>query len=83
MQILTTAAKLDWSGWFSGVAGAFISGGASAIAASAAVSVSDPSHDIVGWALLKVAAITFVISGAVSLAKFLQTHPVPEPTSAP
>lgn len=77
MKVLVTASSLDWSGWLAGVVGAFISGGASAIAAGTAVTLADPSHDIMGIPLLKVIAITFVVSGVVSLMKFLQIHPVP------
>jgi len=77
MKLLAVASKLDWSGWFAGIGGAFVSGGASAIAVIAATSAYDPSHDMMGWVLIKAMAVAFVISGVVSLAKWLQLHPVP------
>lgn len=76
MQMMTTASKLDWSGWVRGIMGAFISGGAGSIAAGVAGTYLDKQHDLnilalMGW--------TFLFSGIISLAKFLQTSPVPEP----
>lgn len=76
MQMLTTATKLDWSGWLRGVFGALISGGAGSIASGVGVTLSDPGHDV---NLIKVMGITFLVSGIVSLAKFLQSSPVPAP----
>ena len=74
MQMFITAAKLDWDGWLRGVIGALISGGAGSIASGFAVTIADPAHDV---SILKVIAFTFLISGVVSMAKFLQTTPVP------
>jgi hypothetical protein len=76
MQMLTTASKLDFQGWVRGVLGAFISGGAGSISAGFAANIADPAHDI---SIFKVMWITFLFSGIISLAKFLQTSPVPEP----
>lgn len=78
MQMLTTAGSLDWGGWVRGVIGALISGGAGAISAGAATQFADPAHDI---SVFKVMWITFLVSGVVSLAKFLQITPVPQPKS--
>jgi len=78
MVILTTATKLGWSEWFRGLIGSFISGGAAAIGATVGVTTFDPSHDIVGIRLLGVAGVSFLGSGIVSLAKFLQQHPLPD-----
>lgn len=74
MQMAETAQRLDWDGWIRGIFGALISGGAGAIAAGTAVSYADPTHDL---SVFKVMYITFLVSGAVSLAKFLQITPVP------
>jgi hypothetical protein len=79
MQALTVASRLDWSGWFAGVAGAFISGGAGAIGAGVGATLTDPGHDLVGVKLYELMGIAFVTSGIISMAKFLQTHPVPDP----
>jgi hypothetical protein len=78
MKAITIAGSLNWSGWLRGVIGAFVSGGAAGIGAATAVTAFDPSHDIVGWTLSKVVGLTFVITGIVSLAKFLQSHPLPD-----
>lgn len=74
MQMLTTANKLDWSGWIRGVIGALISGGAASIGSGFAANIADPAHDI---NIFKVMWITFLLSGVISMAKFLQTTPVP------
>lgn len=74
MQMLTTATKLDWSGWLRGLIGATISGGAAAIASGVAASQLDKSHDINVLALM---GYTALISAIISLAKYLQTSPVP------
>jgi hypothetical protein len=76
MQMFTTASRLDWAGWLRGLIGAFVSGGAGSISAGVAGNILDKQHDLnilalMGW--------TFLFSGLFSLAKFLQTSPVPEP----
>ena len=76
MQMLTTASSLDWGGWIRGFVGALISGGASSVASGFGASVLDKSHDI---NIFKLMALTFLFSGVISLAKFLQTQPVPAP----
>lgn len=75
MQMLITASKLDWGGWIRGAVGALISGGAGAVSAGFATVMTDPMHDA---SLIKIMALTFAISGIVSLAKFLQITPVPD-----
>lgn len=86
MNAIATASKLDWKGWLLGIAGAFISGGAGTIGAFVGVSFadgSDPDHFIAqGHHMLEVMAITFLTSAIISLAKFLQTHPVPSDEAA-
>jgi hypothetical protein len=78
MKFLNTVARLDWSGWGRGLLGAFVSGGAGAIGAASGVTAMDPSHDLAGWRLFGVMGIAFLSSGIISLAKYLQTHPVPD-----
>lgn len=83
MQMFKTAKRLDWPGWLLGVFGALISGGASAIAGGFGAIVIDPSHDFTPGMggthhLLELMGVAFMFSGMISLAKFLQTHPVPD-----
>lgn len=77
-----TAQSLDWKGWILGFVGAFVSGGAGAVGALIGVSYvdgQDPDHFIMqGHRMIELVGIVFLFSGIVSLAKFLQTHPVPE-----
>jgi hypothetical protein len=79
---IATAGRLDVKGWLLGALGATISGGAASITAGISTTVvdaSDPDHFILkGNHILEVMAWTFAISAIFSLAKFLQTHPVPE-----
>jgi hypothetical protein len=74
MQFLRAIAIIDASTWFRGVIGAFISGGAGSIAAGFSASVLDKTHDLNILALM---GLTFVISGIVSMAKFLEITPLP------
>jgi len=78
MTLFTTASKLDWSGWIRGCVGALISGGASSISAGFGAQILDKGHDL---NILHLMGITFVISGVVSLAKYLQITPVPQEES--
>lgn len=86
MQAITVASKLDWSGWFRGLVGAFVSGGAGAVGGGVGAITLDPMkfnlEDGMG-ATFKLMGIAFAISAIVSLAKYLQTHPTPEPLSQP
>ncbi len=81
-NLVMTAQRLDTRGWLLGIAGAAISGGAGAISAGFGTLVVDRS-DPDGYALkaghlFEFMAICFLFSGLVSLAKFLQIHPVPD-----
>jgi hypothetical protein len=80
MQALSTATSLDWGGWFRGLIGAFVSGGAGAIGGATGATMLDPKvfnlNDGLGITL-KLMGVAFLISGIVSLAKYLQTAPVP------
>lgn len=75
MQMLDTAKKLDWSSWLRGIFGALISGGAGSVAAGFSTLVLDKQHDVNVFEMM---GITFLFSGVVSLAKFLQVTPVPD-----
>jgi hypothetical protein len=79
LAAVTNVQRLDWGGWVRGFIGAIISGGAGAVASGFGASMADPAHDI---NIFKVMGFTFIISGVVSLAKFLQTSPVPAPAPA-
>ena len=82
VQALAVAGNLDWKGWGLGIMGAFVSGAAGAISSMSAVSLiggSDPDHKFASLPhVLEIGAATFLISGVISLAKYLQMHPVPE-----
>lgn len=82
INMLSTASSLDLKGWMLGSVGALISGGAGAIGGGFGAMVEDPEHFNVGGGglhhLLVMMGITFLISGIISLAKFLQVHPVPD-----
>jgi hypothetical protein len=82
---IQTATRLDWSGWLLGIMGAIISGGAAAIGGgTGAVMIDSQTFNIGNGGtahLLQLMAVSFVISALVSLAKFLQTNPVPQPYS--
>ncbi len=81
MQAITVAKSLDWKGWFIGIMGALVSGFAGVIGSGLGVTITAPqdfnfhaglSH------LLEVTLISAGISSAVSLGKFLQSHPTPD-----
>jgi hypothetical protein len=74
MQMVDAAQRLDWQGWLRGVIGALISGGAGAVSSGVSISFLDPAHDI---NILKVMGITFLVSGVISMLKFLAITPVP------
>jgi hypothetical protein len=81
VNAVTTAQRLDWAGWLRGAIGALISGGAASVSSGVAANMLDKQHDLNILALM---GTTFVISGVVSLMKFLQMEPVPAPVdSAP
>jgi hypothetical protein len=86
INAVTTATTLDWKGWALGIMGALISGGAGAIASGTAITIvdaQDPDHFVMqGNHMIEAMAITFVISAVVSLAKYLQSHPVPDQVQA-
>lgn len=84
MTMITAAQQLGWNwrAWFMGIMGAAISGLASAgasVTATSIIGMSDPDHSFVTRRHeLEIMALTFAISGFVSLCKWLQTHPAPD-----
>lgn len=76
LALITNVQKLDWDGWLRGAIGALVSGGAGAVGSGVAANILDKGHDLNILALM---GTTFLVSGIVSLAKFLQTTPVPTP----
>jgi hypothetical protein len=78
---ISVAQSLDWKGWLLGLWGAFISGGAAAVGGGFGTMVIDPEHFNILQGGLRhlglVMAVCFAFSGAISLMKFLQLHPVP------
>lgn len=84
ISAVTTARGLDGQGWLLGIMGAFVSGGAGAVSSGFSTILVDPEHFNIHAGLghlLEVMLATFVFSGIVSLAKYLQQHPVPESAS--
>src|SRR6185437_15035580 len=82
VTMISTAQKLDVRGWILGGIGALISGGAGAIGVGFGTVVVDPEHFNLNTGLIhlmEVMGVTFLISGIVSMAKYLQIHPVPQP----
>lgn len=79
---LTTAKKLNWTGWILGIWGAAISGGAGAVSAGFGTMIIDPKDFNVASGfhhLFELMGVCFAFSAFISLMKFLQTHPVPDP----
>ena len=83
MQMFLVASKLDWAGWLRGFFGALISGGAGAVGSGFGSIIVDPKDfNVLQGGLVHTLAlmgVTFAFSAIISLAKFLQSHPVPDP----
>jgi hypothetical protein len=81
MTMMATGKRLDWDGWLLGIMGAVISGGSAAVGSGFGTMIVDPDHfNILQGGLrhmLTVMGVVFAFSAIVSLAKFLQTNPVP------
>jgi len=81
MQAISVAQKLNWAGWFTGIMGAFISGGAGSISAALGTMMVDPGDFNFSTGLHKlllVMLISFLIPGLTSMFKYLQLKPVPD-----
>ena len=78
MSFLTSANNLDLDGWLRGLVSAGISGGASALTGGLVVGATDPTH--YNFSTSKFWTLTgflFLANAMVSMAKFLQTQPIP------
>ncbi len=79
MDLLLVAGALDMNGWLRGLLSAGISGGASAVTGGIVVTGVDPQHYNFSagkfWILV---GTLFIVNAVVSMAKFLQAHPIPE-----
>jgi hypothetical protein len=62
--------------WARGLIGAFISGGAAAVTASATVIMTDPKDWSSFGQVIKLMTITFCVPGMISLFKYLAMHPL-------
>jgi hypothetical protein len=78
MNLFAGMQNLDVEGWARGLIGAGISGGSAAITSSIGVTILDPQHWTFQngklWGLI---GITFTMNAVVSMAKFLQSQPLP------
>ena len=79
MGLLLAAGSLDLDSWVRGLLSAGISGGASAITGGIVVTGVDPQHYNFSagkfWILV---GTLFIVNAVVSMAKFLQAHPIPD-----
>ena len=80
LQLLTTASRIDWGDWLRGIVGAAISGGAGAVGSFFGTTTIAPKtfnvqHPV---KLFEAMIVSFAISGFISLAKYLQMHPLPD-----
>lgn len=84
MNAIVAAQRLDWRGWFLGIMGAIISGGAGAIGGATGTMVLDPATFNIHRGVHKIfeaMAISFGFSAITSLAKYLKTQPIPAEVS--
>ena len=81
MQAITVAQRLNWAGWFTGIMGAFISGGAGSISAALGTMMVDPLDFNLSNGLHKLLLVmlsSFLIPGLTSMFKYLQMKPIPD-----
>lgn len=78
-RAFTVANNLEIGGWVRGLLSAAISGGASAITGGIVVSGIDPSnYNFQAGKFWILTGTLFAVNAVVSMAKFLQAHPLPE-----
>lgn len=70
--------KLNWGVWLYGLVAALVGGGASAISAGVAQSITDPTHADVHH-LFYLMGITFIVAGAIAAFAYLAKSPLPAP----
>jgi len=77
---VTNGRRYAWDDWLLGLWRSLVSGGAGAVVSSVQVSIKDPKDwGFHSWNTLELIASTFLITGIIHMAVFLQTHPAPEP----
>lgn len=78
MKLLAVAGNLDIDTWLRGLLSAGISGGASAITGGIVVSGMDPAHyNFQAGKFYVLVGTLFAANAIVSMAKFLQSSPLP------
>ena len=78
MKLFAAASTLDIDGWIRGLLSAAISGGASAVTGGLGVSGMDPSHyNFQAGKFYILVCTLFAANAVVSMAKFLQSTPLP------
>jgi len=81
ITVLSHAKSYDWSTWLIGIMRSFIAGGSGAFGAGVADTYLDYGHAAAAGGLvhvMKLMAVTFVVSGVMAMFVFLQTHGAPE-----
>jgi len=79
MKLLLAAAQLDFTTWIRGLMSAAISGGASAITGGITVSGLAPDQfNFQTGKFYVLVGTLFAVNATVSIAKFLQAHPIPD-----
>jgi hypothetical protein len=68
MQMLPVSGSMDWGTWLRGIIGAFVSRGANSLTTGASASLLDKGHDL---NILHLMGATFILSGIISMGKFL------------
>jgi hypothetical protein len=73
--------KLNWGSWAYGLVAALIGGGAGAVTAAFGAMVLTPGQygtgGVAGWNSLKLMALTFAVSGVISMFAYLKQSPLP------
>lgn len=78
MKLIDTASNLDVDGWVRGLLSAAISGGASAVTGGLVVTGMDPTtYNFQAGKFYILVGTLFAANAVVSMAKFLQTQPIP------
>ena len=79
MKMLDVASDLDTKSWLRGIWSAAVSGGTSAVTGGAIMAGTDPTHyNFQTSNFWKLTGTLFAASAMMSVAKFLQLHPLPD-----
>lgn len=80
MLIMSTATKMDWSGWRLGLIKAFISGGSGAAYAGFGTMVFDPAtFNVHSWNVFLLMGFVFLFQGVTRTLEYLHDHPIADP----